>query len=263
MNPPVVQNSGSQVPATVEGSDSVVVGGMIAAPEDVNRAVELFQALEDFKANLLDESDCEYITTKGKTGTTTTKIVANKGYSKIAFALGLSDEIVALDFQYDDHGNIVSAQCRVRVTHPSGRYSEGIGVVFAKEMGNKGTLHNIQAKAHTRGRVRAIKALIGGVEPPGDAKQQQPVQQRPPQRGRQPVQQQPVQQQQPPHFGVSDKALTKFKQEAAKMLNVKLLSHDQFQAATQWAQDAKRTDQDLYKKIGEWTEKQKAAQAKK
>ena len=255
MNTPVVQNPGSQVPATVEGAEPVVMGGMIVAPEDVSQAANLFKALEDFKAGLLDESDCDYI---GK-GQNRTKIVTNKGFSKIAFALGLSDEIVALDFQYDDHGNVVSAQCRVRVTHPSGRYSEGIGVVFAKEMGNKGTLHNIQAKAHTRGRVRAIKALIGGVTPPGDA-QQQPAQQRPPQQGRQPVQQPPPAQQ-PPHFGVSDKALTKFKQEAGKMLNLKLLTHDQFQAATQWAQDAKRTDQDLYKKINEWTEKQKVARA--
>lgn len=149
---------------------------------DEHDIVEAFKAYQLLREALLEPSDFQEAE-RGK------HFVKKSGWRKLAVAMGVSDEIVARDYDRDDRGRITRAEVTVRAVAPNGRYVDALGIcdyrerccpaAFDEECTNKRSSHHhcapgcsgfshfskpqhdIPSTAHTRAKNRALSDLFG------------------------------------------------------------------------------------------------------
>jgi len=124
---------------------------------NVEGTVEAMHEFQRLKREVLDANDVVMI--QGK------QYIKRSGWEKIAMAFGISKEIVSI--KREQLGDVWIVEVVARARTPLGRVSEDVAVCDSTEFqtGNlKGTLHNIESKAATRAKDRAISGLVGGGE---------------------------------------------------------------------------------------------------
>ena len=119
--------------------------------EDLVKNMEMYQEL---CIKLLNENDWQIISGK--------KFPKRSAWRKLAVAYGVSFTIIDRSMNWDDEGNLTSAEFVVRATAPGGRHSDGWGACSVKERnaGRKAN-HDIPATAETRAKNRAAADLFG------------------------------------------------------------------------------------------------------
>ncbi len=116
--------------------------------------VQSMAEYQDLCVALLDDNDWQTI--QGK------RFPKRSAWRKLAVAYGVSYELRDRNLQWDDDGNLLSAEFVVRAVAPNGRYADGWGACSVKERnaGRKAT-HDIPATAETRAKNRAAADLFG------------------------------------------------------------------------------------------------------
>ena len=89
-------------------------------------------------------------------------------WRRLARAFALSVEIVRLDIRRDEAGNVLSADCVARATHPAGASMEAYGGADINEKRGWNKPADMIATAQTRAVSRAISDLIAGGEVTAD-----------------------------------------------------------------------------------------------
>ena len=126
----------------------------------VGSNAQIIQAWQDFqalKSVLLTEDDW-YSPTQGK------QAIRKSGWRKMAVAFGLSDEIISEKLEWDLDAKNWTWRITVRVTHRTGRTTEGVGACSTKEHKFVHAEHDTYAMAHTRAKSRAIADMLGAAD---------------------------------------------------------------------------------------------------
>jgi len=122
---------------------------------NIEGTIAAMKAFEELKQKVLNANDSIMI--QGKS------YIKRSGWQKIAMALGISTEIVSI--KREQVGDVWIVEVVARAKTPLGRISENVAVCDSIEF-RKGalqdTLHNIESKATTRAKDRAISDLVGG-----------------------------------------------------------------------------------------------------
>jgi len=133
----------------------------IVEPVNINRLIDAFKKLQEFKSRLLTKDDSVEI--KGR------QYLRKSAWRKWALACAVSDEVLSFErvpAQGKDQDGSFYYRIVVRAFHkPTGRSSVGVAVASRAEKKDWAhEEHDIFALAHTRAKNRAIADLVGGGE---------------------------------------------------------------------------------------------------
>ena len=143
--------------ARLEGrqTQSTAITGDIMVP-DVSGARRSMEAFEQLKKNLLEEGK-DYVNIKGKLA------ITRAGFSKISLAFKVNTEILKVTRIPTKDDYIVHVT--TRAWSLSGRYTDAMASCSKSEFAGGsiiGSIANVEAKAATRSKSRAIADLVGG-----------------------------------------------------------------------------------------------------
>ena len=147
--------SGTAKPEESADQNGALMTTEIVVP-NIARAKASMAAFEQLKKEMLEENK-DYVNIKGKLA------ITRAGFSKIALAFGVTTEVIKITRIPTDNDYIVHVV--QRATLANGRYADGSASCSKSEFEGgpiKGTIANVEAKAATRARSRAVADCVGG-----------------------------------------------------------------------------------------------------
>lgn len=140
------------------GAELELVRAQPVLPMDVTAATQVMRAYQEICRAVLVDSDYQSVGNN--------RFVKRSGFQKLGATYGVSTELVSLDLDRDDDGQLTRAHAIVRATHPTGRHSDGDGACSTTEKRFRGAggrdklEHDLPATAVTRATNRAISNLV-------------------------------------------------------------------------------------------------------